>query len=234
MKLFSLVKFGKKEHLLDFLIHGKLHFSALQELRKNSDEDVEEIFRKDSVEGVTQYRSFGPTKILIPINPNQESLEVSVQNITYWSSREFILGNICSFYAITTDCFVNNELTPIDQRLNLFGSWFIVIYNFDEFINRLETTIKEIRTLGFYGNVDYFDEKNFISDLHLFKKRSRYDYQKEFRIYLQNENTTAMDIYLGNLEDIAFIAPVEALKYFKMILNKDGSVLMEAKFDKLE
>lgn len=231
-KLFCLIKFGNEEHLEELLKKGKLHFSSIQDLRKVEAENVEEHFRNDRIEGVQMYRSIGPTNIkMTPSdNPNAPSITVPVQNITYWSSPEFILGNICSFYAISESCFKDNKLVPLDERMKLFGAHLIFISNVSEFNRRLKAALKKQQINAYNNFVEYFDEKNFVGDLHLFNKRSRYDYQKEYRIYLETENKVAIDIYLGNLEDIAFVTPVESLNYLKMTLNKkNNSVAVKGK-----
>lgn len=223
--LYTLLKFGNEEHLIELLKNGKLYLSSIQDIRKEEKKQNEEKnFRNDPVEGANKYRSIGPGTALATL-PNGDSFPLSFQNLMYYEKSEFVLGNICSFYGIATNSFSDNELIPIDEQMNAFGSHFIFIKNFTEFIHRVDKALEKLEISWYYGFVEYFDENQYVGEMHLFKKRSRYSFQNEFRIYLETDNTTPLKLSIGNLEDIADIRQSNKIGELKMALSDNANIL---------
>lgn len=222
----ALLKFGKLKHLQDLLNNGTLYVSSIQEIRKLKEgESDRDNFRNDPAEGAIDHYNTGPAKAQFQNlkTPSGEPLSVDLINVSFYNKPEFVLGNICSFYGITNESFINNELIPIDAKMKYFGSHFLFIKNFDEFIRRIDVAIeKSTKTTWYYGYVNYFNEDTYSGKLNLFKKRSRYAFQKEFRLYFETKNKTYIKINLGNLEDIAVIITSDVLEHLNMTLNLEA------------
>lgn len=219
-----LLKYGQLEHLQDLLHNGNIYVNSIEEIRKHETEK-EGDFRNDPLEGIRNFHSFRPTKIILQsvLNKDKEPIILHPENIKYWEKPEKILGNICSFYGITTKDFIDNKLMPIDEKMKEFGTHFILIKNFDEFINRIDKAVGQtIRTTWYYGFVKYFNEENHAGEVNLFNKRSRFEYQKEFRLYVAAKTSEPIFIKIGNLEDIATIVHAEATPYFNIIADFDN------------
>lgn len=220
-----LLKYGQLEHLQDLLHNGNIYVNSIEEIRKHETEK-EGDFRNDPLEGIRNFHSFRPTKIILQsvLNKDKEPIILHPENIKYWETPEKILGNICSFYGITTKDFIDNKLIPIDEKMQEFGTHFILIKNFDEFIKRIDKAVGQtIRTTWYYGFVKYFNEENHVGEINLFNKRSRFEYQKEFRLYVATKKSEPMFIKIGNLEDIATIVHAEATPYFNIIADFDNN-----------
>lgn len=221
-----LLKYGQLEHLQDLLYNGNIYVNSIEEIRKHETEK-EGDFRNDPLEGIRNFHSFRPVKVtMIPVsNKEKEPIVIHPENIKYWEKPEKILGNICSFYGITTKDFINNELIPIDEKMKEFGTHFILIKNFDEFINRINKAIENsTRTTWYYGFVKYFNEGNHVGEVNLFKKRSRFKYQKEFRLYLESKSDKPLFIKIGNIEDIASIIHADATSHFNIIADFEKNI----------
>ncbi len=215
------LKFGQLKHLQDLLRFGNLFVSSIENLRKDPN-NLADDYRTDHAEGASKYVSRGPgtAKLISVKNKDNEPITLPFLNFSYFEKAEYILGNICSFYGITDKCFKDNELIPIDPKMKQFGSHFLIIKNFDEFIRRIDIAIERTtRTSWYYGYVEYFNEDNFDGNLHLFHKRSRFSYQKEFRIYFDTVLKTPMTINIGSIEDIAMILPSNITEHFQATLN---------------
>jgi len=225
----ALLKFGELEHLSDLLKNGTVYLSSIEDLRKEEKgESQEKDMRNDAVEGAHKYRSGGPGTAATTL-PNGKPLSFSFIDIMYYEAPEVILGNICSFYGITTDSFSDNQLLPVDEKMTYFGSHFIFIKDFHEFINRVDKALEKLKINWFYGYVEYFDEKQYDGEMHLFKKRSRFSFQNEFRIYLRTENISSMKLDIGSIQDIAGIAPSNTISELKMTIStksEDSSELI--------
>jgi len=134
-------------------------------------------------------------------------------------SPEIVMGNICSFFGITTEILNNDGTLKIDEEMKKFGSCVILIYNYPKFLKMLHTAIEKVRIDYYYGLVEYYDESTYSGKLSPYHKRNKYEYQREFRIYLKTELTTSYTLNLGSLKGIAMIGKandIEKLKIFPM------------------
>ena len=220
-KAIILLKYGKLEHLQDLLYNGVIYASSIEKIREKETKESAD-FRNDPLEGIRKYTSVRPTKVTLisVLNKNLAPIEIYPENIKYWETPEKILGNICSFYGITTKDFINNQLIPIDTRMKEFGSHFILIKDFWEFIRRIDKAIEQTtKTTWHYGFVKYFNEEDYKGEIDLFHKRSRYKHQKEFRLYFKTKSNEPFFIKIGNIEDIATIINSEATEHMKMTVN---------------
>lgn len=217
-KVFALLRFGQEEYLNDLVKNGVLYLSSIEDIRKIEEREDKENYRNDPVEGAHNYRSSGPGTASYK-HPNGMSGSINFLNLTYYDMPEIIYGNICSFYAITAESFLNCDFIPVDKRMVSFGSHFIFITNYEEFMKRVERAMDELKIHWYYGPVEYFNEADYDGKLHMFKKRSRYYFQNEFRIYIETENTESMKLNIGSIEDIALIAPSDTIDQLKMTLK---------------
>ena len=86
--------------------------------------------------------------------------------------------------------------------MNGFGSHCLVI-DPKSFINRME---KILHNLGYsynHGFVDYYDKEKICKEVSLFEKPFEFEYQKEFRFYVENEKIEPVKIQIGSLENCA-------------------------------
>jgi hypothetical protein len=218
-----LLKFGKLSNLKALLEKGIIHASSISDFRRiKGVKEEKEDFRNDPLEGAIHYLSKGPAQAIFSTlkNPEGNLLSIPIINFTYHEKPKFVFGNICSFYGITTDCFINNELIPVDNNMKSFGSHFIMITNFDEFVKRIDKAMENTYRINWrYGFIKYFNENDYEGNIDEFKKRSRYNFQNEFRLHFKIQETSAVDIEIGSIQDIATIVSSDVLEFLKIKLD---------------
>lgn len=223
--LYALIKFGQEQHLRDLLNRGSLYFSSKESLRGSKKENSDD-FRYDSLEGATLYEShsFGVTMNMK--NPNTgEEMNIPARRLLFTAKPETVYGNIVSFYGITDKSFVNNKMITIDQKMKEFGSHFILIYDFQHFMKRINATLDRVKLNHKLGKVEYFDEENYKGELHPYHKRSSLSYQNEYRIHIDRESTSPYLLKIGNLSEFAMVCHSDTLEYLDINLNPDNNSL---------
>lgn len=199
-QLFALLKFGKKEHIEALRENGTLYLKTIEELRQDDNH------RNDSYEGAHFVRGFFGGGTLEGKIPGGESFKVNFLGGSYKESYEVILGNICCFYAVSSNCFVDKTYIPVDEKMKEFGDYCILITDVNKFFNLIHDKIKELKKNCYHGFVEYYDEQKYEGKITLFQKRIQYKYQREYRIYIpSNRSNEAMKIDLGSLKDISVI-----------------------------
>lgn len=109
----------------------------------------------------------------------------------------------------------------LSGRFIEFGDHVLVVRNNVEFAKRLNAAIASNKYLynspffeGGYGQVDYVDMHGYSGIVGLFRKGLEYQWQREYRFCVGAESEAlnamgALELDLGDLSDITFIAPVE-------------------------
>ncbi len=128
-QIFLLLKFGKEEHLKALQEKGTLYLSSIEELRKADN------FRNDSYEGALRYISQPSGGTATAQLPDGKTFSFKFLKASVMEYHEFILGNISSFYAISSNNFKNGEFMPVDERMQEFGTHVILINNVDKFFS---------------------------------------------------------------------------------------------------
>jgi len=86
------------------------------------------------------------------------------------------------------------------------GSQFYLIHDTQDYINRIYLELKKIGCKAIKsGLVEYYKDEDEIIHLYgdPFKKRERFKYQNEFRIFVQKSTSGPLTINIGSLSDIA-------------------------------
>jgi hypothetical protein len=110
----------------------------------------------------------------------------------------------------------------IDKKLSSMGNIAIVITNVEKFIDQLKRRCP--RLIG-RGHIDYFDENRSITPFQdirsIFRKRKKYEYQKEYRFVFHPVDRSDSEIfYIGDLKEIAFKSTLHELEKSISILIK--------------
>lgn len=223
--LYALIKFGQEQFLRDLLNTGSLYFSSKQRLRGSKKENSDN-FRYDSLEGATLYESHRFGVIINMKNPTTgEDMNIPARRLVFSANPEIVHGNIVSFFGITDKSFVNNKMIPVDPKMKDFGSHFILIYDFQHFMRRIDAAFNRVKLNHSLGKVEYFDEENHVGELHYYHKRSSLSYQNEYRIHIDRESTSPYLLKIGNLREFAVICHSDTLEHLDINLNADDNSL---------
>jgi hypothetical protein len=132
----------------------------------------------------------------------------------------------------------------LDRRLLEFGSHALIITNPGAFSDRLNRAIKSNPYIygskyfqGGYGLVEYLNLEGVSTNIGVFRKDSRYSWQKEFRLCfgVRNEGLNgegAFEFQIGDISDITSLVPLESLlkepfKINSRIVKKVGDEYVE-------
>ncbi len=131
-------------------------------------------------------------------------------------------GNIFSMIAITSNLSMKTD--RLDERNMEFGDSFLVIFNPKEFLNRIDTAIKNLNKTYYWSLVRYYDEKTHNGDLDVFYKPTKFEHQNEFRIFVNNEEKKPLILEIGSIEDISEIFEI---KEFRELRFKEENIKIE-------
>jgi len=120
-----------------------------------------------------------------------------------------------------------------DKRICEFGKKAVVVRNWIEFIERIYNAVQKIGMLG-KGVVRYYNN-DYYGSLGITKKRSKYEWQSEFRLFV-NETTITdkpLELDIGNISDIAdLITDTQSLLDIKYYFNGEYSSIPSSCYER--
>ena len=84
-----------------------------------------------------------------------------------------------------------------------FGDTCLYIQDADTFISRVKRALDEKGLKYYYGMVRYYNYKEFSGHAGIFHKSNKFEYQNEFRFYVENKTNKPLLLNIGSIEDIA-------------------------------
>ena len=188
----AFIKFGGERNIADLYINGTVFLNTIQYFRNIEDGEL----RGDKYEGVSEIINSLPGTFKI----KESEQEFRYEKVHLRKSFKEILGNIYSLYAISNKGFQNYQDFKINERVNEFGSHCLLI-DPKSFIDQMEKTFNKLGYSYSHGFVDYYDKEKICREISLFEKPFEFEYQKEFRFYVENEKIEPVKIQIGSLEN---------------------------------
>ncbi|EME0812588.1 hypothetical protein VXJ15_004292 [Vibrio vulnificus] len=218
--IFYLVKIFDELTYAEQFVGGKLFANSLSYFRRLEDSEAN---RGDSHEGVVTW--IQPEKANleiygIPVPQGDLAGPISVKMNWHDSLNVFCIyaAHSGNFNTITSDNIADfrKHLEIPDECLKL-GKHAVVITNVSEFVRRVQDTARE-NEFGFACSlVDYYDPSEFHGSFDqteaVFKKRSEYSHQKEYRFAFNSfsNDRKPLIIDVGDLNDIATLCDVNTV-----------------------
>ncbi len=112
--------------------------------------------------------------------------------------------NVFCMYALRA----SQAETLVDSRNFQFGDTFVVLRDGDAFLTRVQVTAEKTGFELKWDLVQYVDRQTFHGKMGIFRKASDFSYQSEFRIALLPGAGSPYVLDVGDLTDIAIIAPL--------------------------
>lgn len=196
----AFIKFGSERNILDLYTNGTVFLNTIQYFRNIEDGEL----RGDKYEGVSEIINSLPGTFKI----KESEQEFRYEKVHLRKSFKEILGNIYSLYAISDKGFQNYQDFKIDERVNEFGSHCLLI-DPKSFIDRMEKMFYKLGYSYNHGFVDYYDKEKICREISLFEKPLEFEYQKEFRFYVENEKIEPVKIQIGSLENCSELFKTE-------------------------
>ncbi len=206
------LKLGSEENILDLFENGTIYMNTIEYFRKVEDEEL----RGDKYEGVSRVINSLPGTFKIPgIEREFNYIKVHLRE-----SYKEVLGNIYSLYAISSKGYSNPLDFEFDKRNLRFGTHGILIKNLPLFFSKIESELKRNNLKFNHGFVDYYDKEEVCKEISLFEKPNEFEYQKEFRFYIENDKIEPIKIQIGSMKDYAEIFKIENFLKMKLIVKK--------------
>jgi hypothetical protein len=191
------LKFGQHEHINDLYHNGTIFMNSIQYFRKIEDGEL----RGDRYEGISEIKNYPPGQFEIPsLNFKGNYLALQIRE-----SYDTVLGNIFSLYCISSHGWKNTSDFKIDEKVKKFGSHCLLIKDNRKFLSLIEEKLKELKVKFSHNFVTYYDKDKVERKITLFEKPLEFEYQKEFRFYVERESDKPFSFTIGSLKDIAEI-----------------------------
>ena len=112
---------------------------------------------------------------------------------------------------------------PVDEKNFQFGEHALVLLDPDEFLHRIETTLKSQKIRAEANLVEYVDDEH-TGPVGPFRKLKRFAYQSEWRLVRNDGPGELRKIRIGSIRDISvLIRSDEVNKAIRVTFEQDGA-----------
>lgn len=203
-----LLKLGSEENIIDLLENGTIYMNTIEYFRKIEDGEL----RGDKYEGVSKIINSLPGTFKIKgIDREFDYIKMHLRE-----AHNQVIGNIYSFYALSSKGFPNPLDFEFDKRNLRFGTHCLMIKNLPFFFKKIEKELKKNNYKFHHNFVDYYDKDEVNRKITLFEKPLQFEYQKEFRFYVEDYGMKPIKIQIGSLKKYAEIFKIENLLEIKI------------------
>ena len=201
----ALVKFGKREHMENLLTHGRVFCQSLSHFRHLESSDAA---RSDRYEGSSVWLQPAKAVLYFSENPDGEFHDIPgiVGPMSIFGRAELASNTYCM-------CAIRSSEPQmlIDPQMAEFGDTAVLFTDGNEFLARVARGAEAAGYSVTHRLVDYIDPETYHGETGVFKKQSKFSYQSEFRVALAPGVSTAIELNLGPLTDIAMIGKTSEL-----------------------
>jgi hypothetical protein len=126
-------------------------------------------------------------------------------------SYQEVLGNVYSLYCVSSHGWRNPLDFKIDARIKRFGSHCLMIKDSERFLSLIKKKLSEFEVKFHHGFFEYYNKNEVNRRINLFEKPLEFEYQKEFRFYVERDAKDEFVFRIGSLQDIAEVWPSEVI-----------------------
>lgn len=204
-----ILKIGAEPHMRAFLDRGEMFFNTVDWFRQT--ELNQERF--DGSEGASSIQQVVWMKLRAqdgqefcfskPGHPKHEASHGKLASANVMTHEERAKGNIFSCIGVGVNESGVLGDGSLDPRFKEFGDVVVVIANPNVFLTRVETALNGRGLRYRLGLVKYYDPDVYEGELNPFSKKISHAYQKEVRIWIDNDTNEPMKLEVGSIQDIA-------------------------------
>lgn len=200
--VYKIIKIGKVEFMDSFLMKGEMYFNTVDSFMKE-DENQERFDDHEGADDIEQVNwiklqsESGDVFEYSKTNPSMIKLS-SAYALTHIDLKK---GNIYSCSAVTPDTL--ESFRKLDSRFKKLGDTLILIKKPKIFFERVEQELNRKKYEYEMGLVHYYNPKKVNGPLLVFNKKKSLSYQNEARIWIKNDSSGPIKIYIGPIKDIA-------------------------------
>ena len=208
----AFLKIGDEKYMSKLLEDGEVYMNTVKYFREHEQNGN----RGDKYEGTSLIEKDAKLEISIG-NDRIASSNNSEIKLRYGKDN----GNIFCLTSVFEQDLERNvkvNLNLSDELLD-FGNRAILIYNPKKFINRVVNELKNLKVKYKILHVKYLDINDYSGTYSIFRKPAKYSFQKETRIFLQNDDEKTIILKIGNLKDIALMIEANKIKNLEFELR---------------
>lgn len=206
----AFIKFGSEKNILDLYENGTIYCNTVEYFRKLDGD----LLRGDNHEGTFKITNFPPgSKITLKL-PKDREMEIETARLHLREFYTNIKGNIYCLTALTREEIIRLGSLKLDSRNARFGTHFLFIKDNKLFFDRLIAGFEEVNLKIMRNFVKYYDKHLISGELDIFHKSNEFEYQKEFRIVIKNDEQNPIKIQIGSLKGISQIFESKELETF--------------------
>ena len=191
----TLIKFGQPEHLQSLQEEGLLYMNNLPYFWKKEEDEL----RCDPFDCISEVVDRGPKVGLTLANGKEVLMQGNWTLGMHPLEPEKI--NLFCMYALRP---LDERTFPVSERNFRFGEHALVLINPDQFMRRIESTLKSQRIIAKAELVEYVDDC-YTGELGPFRKLKKFAYQSEWRLVCVDGPNGPREIRIGSIRDISVI-----------------------------
>jgi hypothetical protein len=170
-------------------------------------------------EGTTKITNQRSDKLKLTITIPETRAEIPIK-LSKFHLREFlkdIKGNLYSLYCLRNQDVLEIDNFKIDPRVKEFGTHLVIIQKPEKFIKLICEELDKNKIDYQLKQVEYYEKEKTNGEITLFHKTTAFEYQKEFRIVLVNNESKPLKIQIGSLKDYAMVCTVDVIDTMKIV-----------------
>lgn len=201
--IFSLIKFAERGHA-EALRAGKLYMNTWSHFRKlEGDEE-----RGDPLEGTLHLLQASHAQILIGDAQKAVPLQALIGQIKISDANAEAYNIYCMFALTETS---HEHLTG--EAVRGLGNYAAVVTDGDAFLGRVRHKLIQDGLPFQHGLVSYVNVNRHHGAFGPFTKPDRHVHQSEFRIFVQSNRKSPLELEVGDLSDIVHVFPADELRW---------------------
>lgn len=201
------IKIGSEEYMRDLYENGTIYMNTLKYFRKVEDGGL----RGDPYECASDVVDRDDATIRLSFMDE----DIKPARISYSSRLD--LGNLYCLYCVSSNGLKSPSDFAFDTENLRFGSHCVIIKQPGLFIEKVSNELEKMDYYYRHGFVNYYKKEKVNHGLTPFHKSDKFDYQREFRFFVENELDQPIKINIGSMESYAEMFEAKGLKTFKFI-----------------
>lgn len=194
--VFALLKFGKQEHIEQFVHEGLIYMNSLSYFKAMENDMV----RMDKHEGADYSIQADGAKLRMEVN-GEKVYVGTVRGPIVSSNNDDSITNVFCMYAFPKSTLEKS----IDPRNFAFGDTFVLLEDGDEFLRRVHAMAKKENMDLKQGLVEYVDKATYSGPMGIYRKFSNFEYQREFRFSVITGKKAPFCFRIGDITDISIV-----------------------------
>ena len=195
-----------------------VYLNTIEYFQNLEDEGV----RGDKYEATVNIKNYSKPedyKLIITDTKTGEDFTVKPSKLQLRHFDQSPNGNLYSLYCIRKSEFANTNEIIIDSRVKSFGTHALFIRGTKKFLDKICQEVDKLG-MGYRAKpVEYYDKDKINGPINLFQKIKEYEYQREYRIVVQNNLKKPLKIKIGSLKEYAEIIPTNTSEDLKIIVK---------------